>query len=990
MKNVLKKIKILCFILLTFFLSVINVNANGGTTGGDSNIIHGDCKGGCDWSYSTRGIRLSLYKYDGTKLTYYGSKDYCSKDSGENLDCTIYGSYMTNGFIGKIAYQHINTYAQEKNAIFNIKKTTFKLAETPTFPSYFRSYSEVEDVMKGMFGLNSGNADTILEKIKSVFGEMASSVSKEEFGKLYLTIEPTLEIHKKEAYTSPGGYYGSIYELTYYFGIKNNGFDLGDSNYPVYKDGLTSIRAKSTFGSKDENNFLGNLMTLATSTLSAPDVSSKNRSSNSEKATSNEGYAINALWFGSYAPVVSCSITESSDKKTYTLNVYNGDSGKIFYDIKGNENALKYNVRNNTYSASFKDTRIFGAVYNNQGNKVATCNMERTIPTCKQTCSGKNGDDLLGCAENYCQAYADNSSEKKSCITTCGYTEPKFNNCASSTSVSGKETYCDAPAKGNLGSCTPANTSTYYQTNCNEESTIDYGNSLPKTLQPGTGFGYTPVLSGSKTCTMTFEVNKWKFDYAASYTTAERNSLKEKLKNFQNVSSNSVWSKDLDNKYKYDSSDADISIEVTNSNDVKSSNRKTTKKLIPSQTINLLNSDVVVTSGGSAIIPLFAGGSKSSETIYGIIKTNSSNKTSYKLPAICMKTGSGELYEPSNGKCNSINDGPYYEYYTDLKIKKDKYDTKTTVKKSTSSLNVQNTCNYSVESPVSCSIVKGDNQYELIIHNKNGVAVTYGLSNTAYVINNLKTYSPITRNIKLYGAVAIDNSIVATCKYSDVVTSDDTCTAKFKAADYSSIKEYCDSNWLSDTANYASADDCFNSCSSGNNSCKNNPNFSSSDRKAVENYCKLESNYLKDGYKNTASCINDCLSTVKVPDCLGIACDYIYRPISLVDPFPNNRTPGYNWIGKEIYITDDLQNPVLNSSAPAEYVIELTPERINEIKKNTKEYNSQKNKNAYIDYVPVNEYNLDGKYESKFIHSSDITQGGFSLYFTKIATVSQK
>ena len=223
-----------------------------------------------------------------------------------------------------------------------------------------------------------------------------------------------------------------------------------------------------------------------------------------------------------------------------------------------------------------------------------------------------------------------------------------------------------------------------------------------------------------------------------------------------------------------------------------------------------------------------------------------------------------------------------------------------------------------------------------------------------------------------------------------MVTSDDTCTAKFKAADYSSIKEYCDSNWLSDTANYASADDCFNSCSSGNNSCKNNPNFSSSDKKAVENYCKLESNYLKDGYKNTASCINDCLSTVKVPKCLGITCDYIYRPISLVDPFPNNRTPGYNWIGKEIYITDDLQNPVLNSSAPAEYVIELTPERINEIKKNTKEYNSQKNKNAYIDYVPVNEYNLDGKYESKFIHSSDITQGGFSLYFTKIATVSQK
>ncbi len=934
MKIKFKKYIISILLLLVLInTSVVYANNTGSSTGGVNN---GNGDGACgtwDFCYDgeqySHGVRLSLYKYENGKVTFYGSRDYCVGSS-----CSINGKWATTtaNMAGRIAYQYddkiTNVGPGELDTIKQISAPKIGLScylgtGCPNFPSSNGTSGDIAN----MFGFGKdGNFDIVQARIKEVFGYQIKDIGK--LSDIYITVEPTVLFYANRNGNSgmTGNFYGTVYELIRTHRYKGNTFSYNDvagglgTGRTINDHMPNSIMTSQVNGIRDANCFVygggtdcsNGLLRLVSENYKRQDIVEEFR--NNGKG----GYGIAVFWLGDE------SIVTPPEKN------------------------------------------------------------------CQRTCSGKNGDDLLGCAEDFCQANSTDSDSKKKCITTCGYTEPKFNNCASSTSVSGKETYCDATAKGNLGSCTPANTSTYYQTNCNEESTIDYGNSLPKTLQPGTGFGYTPVLSGSKTCTMTFEVNKWKFDYAASYTTAERNSLKEKLKNFQNVSSNSVWSKDLDNKYKYDSSDADISIEVTNSNDVKSSNRKTTKKLIPSQTINLLNSDVVVTSGGSAIIPLFAGGSKSSETIYGIIKTNSSNKTSYKLPAICMKTGSGELYEPSNGKCNSINDGPYYEYYTDLKIKKDKYDTKTTVKKSTSSLNVQNTCNYSVESPVSCSIVKGDNQYELIIHNKNGVAVTYGLSNTAYVINNLKMYSPITRNIKLYGAVAIDNSIVATCKYSDVVTSDDTCTAKFKAADYSSIREYCDSNWLSDTANYASADDCFNSCSSGNNSCKNNPNFSSSDRKAVENYCKLESNYLKDGYKNTASCINDCLSTVKVPDCLGIACDYIYRPISLVDPFPNNRTPGYNWIGKEIYITDDLQNPVLNSSAPAEYVIELTPERINEIKKNTKEYNSQKNKNAYIDYVPVNEYNLDGKYESKFIHSSDITQGGFSLYFTKIATVSQK
>lgn len=612
--------------------------------------------------------------------------------------------------------------------------------------------------------------------------------------------------------------------------------------------------------------------------------------------------------------------------------------------------------------------------------------------TCLATCSGKSGDSLLSCAENYCQASSGDSAGKKSCIATCGYSDPGFSSCNANQSSSGVSTECDADTSSSLSTCTKANTSNYYRSNCSESSTISYGNSLPTTLTPGTGFTYTPVLSGEKTCQMTFELAKWKFDYASSYTEAERTKLKEILKNFQSIESNSIWVKDLDNKYKYDSSNATITIDITNSNDTNASNRKTTKQLVPSKTINLLNNDVVVTAGGSNRVPLYSNGQVTYQSIYGLIKTTSKNKTAYKLPAVCISAGTGKMYDVNaNGKCDTENDGPYHEYYTDLKIKKDTYKTEVTVNKGSSNLNATNTCRYVVESPVSCSIVEREDKYELLIENKNNVGITYGLSTRGYILNGNTIYSPISENIRLFGAIAIDNSIVATCKYQRGNPSDEenTCTRLYKAAEYDKIRDYCRTNWISDTANYGSERECFDSCSSGNNSCKHNPNFSSSDEKAVINYCKIESNYLKDGYNSVASCVNDCLSAKKDNDCLGITCDYIYRPISLRDPFPNNRRPGYNWFGKEIYITDDLLNPILDSTAQPEYVVELNQDRINEIKKNTKEYNSIKNKNAYIDYVRVNEYNLNGKYESMFIHSNDTSVGGFRSYFTVVETIPQ-
>lgn len=988
MKKIIWSFIVIVFLIISC-VDFVYANNNGNTSGGTGGNDYNTCNGQCESSWRNHGIRFSLYKYNGTDLTYYGSVDYCSQSSYGCPSDDI--AYQHTQKIGKVAYQHLDSYKTQLNSWSN---SPFRIPMNSgmTFANHLsgetNAWNTVENQIINFFSFNTGDESTILSKIQTVFSPNANSLTISDIGMLYITVEPTINIRVLDS-----RYYGTAYEFASYF---RNGNDLTRINNVIYRDVPQSIMAQTIRGKQDSYGFIGKMVQLIPTTKLNQSVYSSWRSqeriANAQTIVNSlEGYGINVFWLGNYVPALSCSISESSDKRTYTLSVFNSGGETVYYDIGGNANSLRHNVKNNKYNASFLDETIIGEVYNSSGNTVATCSLQRSVPTCKTTCSGKSGDDLLGCAENYCQYAANSSSDKKSCITSCGYQEPSFSSCDSDKLTDGDDTVCSASTTGSINSCTKATTSTYYKTTCTESSTIQYGNSLPTTLRPGTSFSYTPVLSGSKTCDMVFETAKWKFDYAASYTSTERTKLLGILQNFQKIDSTSIWYKDLNDTYKYDSSNADIKIEVSNSNNGKDT---TTKTLEPNETINLLDDEIKVSSGGSVSVPLFNSGNKTTQTVFGVIKTNSSNKTSYRLPGVCIRSGDGVLYDvDSNGNCESRNDGPYYDYFTELKINEGIYDTETTVNKGSSNLDVSNTCTYSVDNgndPVTCSIIRdpdNNNRYELRIENKNKVKVTYGLSTTRYELNGLTEYLVNSSNFKLYGVVADeDGNFLATCDNNgNNNNGENTCTTLFKAAEYDKIKDYCDANWLSDTANYSSASDCFNSCSYGNNTCKNNPDFDSSDEAAVERYC--ETNYLKDGYKNEASCLNDCLDLSRPDDepCLGIACDYLYRPISLVDPFPNNRRPGYNWYGKEIYITDDLLNPVLNPGTPAEYVIELTPDRIDSIRSQTLRYNAtNEGGNAYIDYVYENENKRDGAYESKFIHDNDIGGGGFYSFFTLI------
>lgn len=93
---------------------------------------------------------------------------------------------------------------------------------------------------------------------------------------------------------------------------------------------------------------------------------------------------------------------------------------------------------------------------------------------------------------------------------------------------------------------------------------------------------------------------------------------------------------------------------------------------------------------------------------------------------------------------------------------------------------------------------------------------------------------------------------------------------------------------------------------------------------------------------------------------------FLYRPISLFDPFPN-RVAGPNWFGRENLITNSAST--LYNKIP-EYVVELTPQDIQQIKKSNALMKNKNISNVYTEYVN-NSKDADPKkpYKSYFIHT---------------------
>ncbi len=209
------------------------------------------------------------------------------------------------------------------------------------------------------------------------------------------------------------------------------------------------------------------------------------------------------------------------------------------------------------------------------------------VTNCKKECKG-TGDDLLSCAENYCDnaigydTRANVQKLKSGCIRNfCGYVYGKdptggndqrknesLNSCANSNPYNG---IVDTTGRSTTGStcsvddANPANNytsgtmvscvgdkvtdfdnddtndtifdqRTYINRACKETSKFNYTDTRDKPYVAGEGIDYYAKLKAERECTVYFNLEQWKFDYATIHSsdTLRRNRLKFIYETFNN------------------------------------------------------------------------------------------------------------------------------------------------------------------------------------------------------------------------------------------------------------------------------------------------------------------------------------------------------------------------------------------------------------------------------------------------------------------------
>lgn len=555
--------------------------------------------------------------------------------------------------------------------------------------------------------------------------------------------------------------------------------------------------------------------------------------------------------------------------------------------------------------------------------------------TCKNACS----KDDLECYSNYCDKKSNNQSEKNNCmLNKCGAEEPEFE-CDSTKPVFGTTSSCSEQFSSSKTTCR-VDKNYYYTETCTETTSIKYSDDLPTTLISNKGgFNFSAKLNGTKKCTLNFNNNYYKYKYWMAYGDSGRREVLSKLSYFNDQ--NNFKNK----KYSY---------EIESSDYIKFKDRqleeiKTTKTEESKYT-----------------------GYKNFTHSY-----SSTYKSVFELKPICYTLNDRETLLPG---CNGdIKDySTYYAVYNDSSSKK--VNTYAYARKEGSGLSDTNACYYlniddkdDLENDIDCVVTINNNSsfetasvtYKVITRGKNEKITemkignkkasdngTYSLRDLGYsksnstIVDASITYSINGRAITKKCPVRVDTPNNSNNK--------EKCTTKYKPAEYDSIRKYCNNNWNTDEDGYTSYYECYKKCSANgrNNTCKTR--YKINDTEGINNYCQYY--YKSDGYKSVAMCINDC-STIT-----GYS-DYIYRPIAtgMVDnkysAFPN-REAGSNWIGyEELTEYDSFDNSVI-------YEIDLTPEKINKIKKDSID------KKNYINY---NGKNSKGYYKSDYISTnSDI------------------
>jgi hypothetical protein len=149
----------------------------------------------------------------------------------------------------------------------------------------------------------------------------------------------------------------------------------------------------------------------------------------------------------------------------------------------------------------------------------------------------------------------------------------------------------------------------------------------------------------------------------------------------------------------------------------------------------------------------------------------------------------------------------------------------------------------------------------------------------------------------------------------------------------------------------------------------------------VEHYCR--NNYEELGFEKDFECVNYCYYC---PECSS---EYVFRQVNNYNPFPRSsdsntlgynyptgdRVIGSNWLGKSQYIKADDEDSSsvtgVQKNQNVEYVIELTPNDVRAIRKDTEDYNKTTQGNdAYLDYVYMKNVDTHKRYYSKFVNET--------------------
>ncbi len=590
---------------------------------------------------------------------------------------------------------------------------------------------------------------------------------------------------------------------------------------------------------------------------------------------------------------------------------------------------LDYDVSNNVKNAANAK----------KGYGIGVVWLGEFIKGCSQTCGGysANSVERLMCAENYCENNPDADGKEK-CINKCGYDKVTHTGCPNSTcnAASVSTTTCKESKTVSTDSCNSLGGSNYIVIDCTNATngsntnttTLNYTDDLPKNFLTGLGgFNYSVTLSGKKTCTATFDYKYAQYNYAIATAGVQKNNVKSVIDTELDRYNKLVSTNATENNSNYWKAsvlgNTNVKFKVGTGSDAENYTlEKNSTSLTDKVTKQQKNTN-------NNILYYFASDTKlskaSKSNVSKAIYLNSETRIMYELNTRCFTLKNGRVnLLVGDTKCTDIKRNQfYYGYYSNRTD--ELVQTTTTVKKSDICLNDTNTC-YFTNDAYDCSTDVTYNNFtnkydvKFNVHGyKAGASITYKFDTSEGNYNSTldlkKSYSPTSSYEEKEAWVKYNwkgKTITQYCNYIIPKTTPDanTCKVKYNCKNAHDIEQYCKDHWFEDKAGYGSSSECINDC----------------------------------------TCI-DTKTTSK---------EYVYRPISLSNPFPD-RDPGENWEDHLDLIESDAETyGTKESPKKALYVIKLDATSINKIRKESDD------KSIYV------RYDKTGDYERKDI--------GYSFY----------